>query len=148
MNNIISAQKNVLAEPVEYSWGQSSKGNEQCSVSFKLLEGPDEGKEITAYFYFTQETNAKRSVESLKYCGCTHPEGDIMNMDGFGGAQVRLVIEHDTYEGDTKARVKWVNSSKPYAESMDDGMQASFRDRMRGLVAKANKEQSSNDPWG
>lgn len=147
MSDLIEEQDGVLAKPVEASWGQSSKGSEQCAAQFRLLEGPDEGRTITAFLYFTQEGNTKRSLESLQHCGCTFPDGDIFNLEGFGASDVRLVIEHEEYDGKMRAKVKWINSSKPFQAEMDDGVKASFRDRMRANIALLKKGGGDDLPF-
>lgn len=148
MEDIIEEQKNVLAKPVGLAWGVSSTGKEQASVQFELLEGPDEGRTITAFLYFTQESNTERSIESLQHCGCTFPENDIYSEEGFGSQDVRLVIEHEEWEGKTRAKVKWINSSKPFVQEMDEGMAASFKERMRANLQLAkNKGAGASVPW-
>lgn len=144
MSDLIQAQENVLAKPLSMEWGVNEKGNDQCVVSFEILEGPDAGRRISAWLYFTVEKNSERSLESLRYCGCSFPDNDVTSTEGFGATDVRLTIEHDTYNGETKARVKWINSSAPFAgKPMDDGKKSAFRDRLRGYVAKI-KERTPN----
>lgn len=142
---IIQEQEGVFAQPIELTWGQSSTGREQCAVTLKLLEGPDEGRTITAYLYFTQEGNTARSIESLQHCGCTFPDGDIFSDAGFGSKKVRLVIEHEEYEEKVRAKVKWINSSGGGAE-MDDATKASFAKRMKHNIALA-KTKGGDVPW-
>lgn len=141
MSDLIQEQDGVLAKPTYAEFGQSNTGKEQCALQFELLEGPDKGRKISAFLYFTQDTNTKRSVESLQYCGCTFPDGDVFNLDGFGTQDVRLVIEHEEWEGKTRAKVKWINSSKPFQQELDAGTKASFRDRMRGFIALAKDKE-------
>ena len=92
------------AVAIHHEFGTANE-KEQVVVTFSLLEGPDKGKTIAWFGYFTEKAY-ERTMEALRYCGWKGD--DLMNM-GDLEQKVSIVIEHETYEGDTNARVKWVN---------------------------------------
>ena len=61
---------------------------------------------ITWFGYFT-DAAWERTVESLRTCGWSG--SDVSNIEDLGANEVELVIEDDTYDGKTRAKVKWIN---------------------------------------
>lgn len=126
---------------------ESSKGNECAQVTFRLLDGDSEGRTITWWGYFTTEKNSERTLESLRYCGCKFgPSGDdITDLTGFDGQDVSLDIGHEEYEGNLKARVKWVNRDGGMAATpLDAAKKASFKDRMRARLLASKEEKPAS----
>jgi hypothetical protein len=88
-------------------FGESKTGKPQVVVNFEILEGPDAGRRIAWFGYFTEKT-VQRTVESLRYCG--------FKGDDLAGAvtqvldqEVQIVVAHEEYDGKVTARVNWVN---------------------------------------
>lgn len=87
-------------------WGTAGEDNKkQIVVAFRLLDGPQVGQSISWFGYFTTKT-WERTVEALRLCGWKGT--DLENL-GSLDQKVELVIEHEEYEGKTRARVQWVN---------------------------------------
>lgn len=115
---MISARNhNAVAVPVETDqgpqWAQfgvTEKGNKYVSVSFEILDGEDAGQKISWFGYFSTEKNAKRTIESLRYCGF---KGSDLSTVGDQALEQRvsLTVEHDEYDGKVRAKVAWVNGS-------------------------------------
>src|SRR4051812_44973200 len=88
---------------------QASTGSEQVAVDFKFTD-PTLGS-ILWFGYFTDKT-FERTVESLRHCGWKG--SDVLELDtpqaDLNANEVVLVIEHETYEGKTRAKVAWVNA--------------------------------------
>jgi hypothetical protein len=127
------AEQTVKARPVEAALGRTNKGGEQVAIAFQLLEGPDEGKHVTWYGYFTEKT-LDRTLESLEYCGWAGDDlSNLANLD----REVYLVIEHEQdQEGQLRARVRWINASGgvALANRLNETEAAAFGQRMRGAV--------------
>lgn len=121
------------ARAVKGELTESGQKKTPCiAVEFQLV---DEGSFIWAYLYLTEKTQ-KRSLESLKHCGFKGLDlaGDLM-AQGLGSQEVELVVEHEEYEGKTRARVQWVNSlDGGPGSSMEDDKKAAVAARMRGLL--------------
>lgn len=98
-----------VATPVFYEAGESQeKGTEFICVTFKIEET---GQQLAAYLYLTERT-WKRTAESLRACGWSGTDfADFTQSKapGFGTAKVKVVVEHDEYNGKVKAKIKWVN---------------------------------------
>ena len=111
--------------------GYSTNGNEQVTVQFELLEGPDLGKTITWWGYFSEKT-ADRTLRALLDSGWDGK--DVSVLDGLGSKDVRLTIGNDTYNGETRQRVQWVNPlTGPKTKTpMADTDRASFAEKMKG----------------
>lgn len=112
---ISTGYKNAVAIPVETDngpkWAQFGVTDNQkkyVTVSFEILDGEDAGQKITWWGYFATEKNAKRTIESLRYCGF---KGDDLSTVGDQelDQRVSLTVEHDEYDGKVRAKVAWVN---------------------------------------
>ena len=115
---------------------------------FKLVET---GETITWYGFFTEKTE-DRTLEALRHCGW---EGDdLSDLRGITSNEVYVVIEHETNdEGETHARVRWVNSGAGGAlamkATMDRAAATAFAQRMKGkVVAQRQKMPKPSTPAG
>lgn len=123
------------ARAVEGALGTTSKGKEQVAVKFDLLDFP--GQTITWFGYFTDATT-NSTIRALRTAGWKGTDlSDLTDLSNPETPEVWLVIEHDTYEGKTTAKVRWVNSAGGLAmkNSMDSGQAKIFAARMRDKVA-------------
>lgn len=140
----------VKARAVEADLGTTNNGKEQIAVCFRILEGPDDGQHITWYGYFSDAAQ-QRTLESMRHCGW---EGDDIaainpqNMCGLDANEVQLVIEHDTYNGKTAAKVQWVNKTGAGGVAlnsrMDDAQRRAFAARMKGAAIASRKAAGGN----
>lgn len=114
--------------------GFTSKGKDQVGVDFVLLEGPDIGKHVTWYGYFTDDS-FERTIDSLRLCGW---EGDdLSDLRGIEKNDVQLTIAHEPdLQGEIRSRAAWVNGLGGVAmkDKMDKGAAAGFAARMKGRV--------------
>src|SRR4051794_18119735 len=95
------------ARGVESDLGIAQTGKEQVFVKFAITSGPEEGQHVTWFGYFNTPENAKRTIESLRTCGWTGT--DITELTGIDANEVELVVEHEEYNGKTRAKVRWIN---------------------------------------
>lgn len=90
--------------------GETSKGDPQVVVEFQLLNEGYEQVKINWFGYFTEKSR-ERTIESLRTAGWTGDDltdlSELATRDDI--PQVELVIENETYEGKTRAKVQWVN---------------------------------------
>lgn len=139
---MIPAGKYIARATGQFEFGQSDQGSDFVWLNFAITRGELEHENIGAYLYFTTEKGTARSIESMRYCGCTFPGDDLTNTIGLTANEVELVIEHETWEGNTRAKVKWINAigGVKNEQKMTPGAKASFKDRMRGslLASKAS----------
>jgi hypothetical protein len=132
------------ARATEWALGMSSTGKEQIAIMFELVGGPHDGKHITAFLYFTDNT-VDRTLESMRHCGWD--SDNLAELDNLGANEVELVIEDESYEGKTRSRVKWINRVSRLAlkEQLDPGQVAAFAARMRGKTV-ASKQKYGAQP--
>jgi hypothetical protein len=113
-----------LARAVDGAWGRTGTGIEQVAVLFKL----ETDRQLTWYGYLTDKTS-ERTMNSLITCGVT----DLETLAGLDTNEVELVIEHDTYNGKTTAKVLWVNALGSGGVHLKDKIEGSEK---AGMLAK------------
>src|SRR6185312_4767180 len=123
-----------------------------------LLDLP--GKRLPWYGGFSTEItgNAKKSpcertFETLRTCGWQGD--DLSDLTGIDANEVEVVIEIDTYEGEERNRIKWVNQPGGGAalkNVMAPDARKAFAAKMRGQALRskgaAPQQQSQQRPSG
>lgn len=127
------------ARATDVQLGTTKSGADTIGVAFELLDHPN--MYVTWYGYFTEKTT-ERTFDSLRYCGWTGD--DLSDLSGITNNEVEIVIEQETYEGKTRAKVQWVNraaSTKAQVSNvMSDEQKRAFSARMKG-AALASKSR-------
>lgn len=123
-----------------------------AAVCFEVLSGPQAGQKITSFLYFG-DNSIDRSVESLRICGF---KGD--DIDQFFGQrpenEVSIVVEHEEYDGKTRAKVKWINKpgggglvlQKRLAGADLKKMSARMKQRMKAAPVYEGKKAERQAP--
>jgi hypothetical protein len=136
---------NYRARAIEGQMGFADTGTEQIAVTFEIIEEGDfEGHTIT-WFGFLTEATTERTIKTLIVCGW---EGDdLSDLRGLDRNEVELVIEHETYNGVKRARVKWVNRPGSGAfvmkRPMTDIQKRALAQKMRGLIVTLRKQEGA-----
>jgi len=93
---------------VSIQFGTSkTKGTRQAYVAFEIIRGPQAGVKIGWFGFFTDNTT-DRTLKALRVCGfvgddlATFPAQRPEN-------EAEIVIDHEEYNGETRAKVQWVN---------------------------------------
>jgi hypothetical protein len=136
----------VTGKARNWGLGRAKTGSEQIGIEFEILSGPDAGKSITAYLYFTEKT-FDRTVESLRHCGWQGD--DLASITGLDANEVQLVIDHEQDNtGELRARVKWINALGGLAmnEVLSPNEAKEFAARMRARVASIGKKAAATKP--
>lgn len=124
-------------------FGFTLNGKEQVLVTFDLLDPDYDGETISWFGYFTDKTQ-ERTMQALRYCGWQGD--DVTNLDGISDQEVELVIEHETYEGKTRAKVKWVNrlgGGVTMKAPMAEAQRKAFAAKMKALAIQSRKDVES-----
>lgn len=133
------------AKAVQWVLGESKSGVEQVAVDCSLLDENDaENARITWYGYFSEKA-WERTVESLRLFGWTG--ADPTDLTGLDKNVVELVVEHEEWEGKTRAKAKWVNApggGLAMVAPLAGEKSKAFGARMKALIA--NKEKGSTPP--
>lgn len=125
------------ARPVEWQLSKTSAGAPQVEVKFEITQAcAHTGLEISWFGFFTDKTK-KGTVQSLQFMGS---DLDFANFNKTSPAdvEVSLKIEHDTYEGVTRAKVRFVNDPNRgglVSAPMDDMEALMFAKRMQAEIA-------------
>jgi hypothetical protein len=131
-------------------FGESKNGNSQVVVNFEILDGPEAGRRIAWFGYFTEKT-VQRTVESLRYCGFTGDDLAAATVQRLEN-EVQLVINHEEYDGKMQARVSWVNRAggggvkleKPMDKRGLDRFAAMMRNAVRSVPEVSGKKAERN----
>lgn len=119
----------------EWGLGTSNNGTEQIAVRFNL---PDVRESITWYGYFTDDA-FPITMKALRTMGWTGQ--DLEDIYGLDANEVQLVVEHESYDGRTRPKVRWVNpmGNLSLKAPMDAARAKAFSARMRGKIAAFDK---------
>lgn len=139
MSNYVNGKH--TAKPISYEFSRSKiKGTEQVTILFTFVGGPNDGKSISYTGYFTEAT-AKRTMDSLEYCGWDGE--DPIKLTGFGSKNVELVVETERgQDGNDYPRVAWVNKVFSRGVPMTQDDLGSFSARMAAINAQRKKENA------
>lgn len=127
----------------EWEFGQSKTGTPYVAVRFELV---DLGEYITWYGYLTERTQ-DRTMESLRHCGWDND--DITRPTGLNEIEVELVVERETYEGKTRAKVQWVNRIGGRAlkvDEVDERTRRTFAAQMKAAAVASRKGMPVKPP--
>jgi hypothetical protein len=110
---------------------ETKTGKAFVAVTFKVVRGEMAGETIDWSGWLTSPKSEDRTLASLRYCGWKGE--DITDLGGLD-QEVEIVVEHEEYEGKTRAKCAWVNS--PRRELAADKAKA-LADRLRSRAAAA-----------
>jgi len=141
-------------------WDEVGKDKtKKVVVYFEILDGPNAG-EVYAWSGFFSKKSAKRTVESLKYCGFKGDDLTDLN-NQLLNQKVQVEIAHNSYEKEdddgstrtvTYAEVSWVNQlgrgALKLQNPMSDDAIRKFAAMMRNSVRGVNdvEGETHGDP--
>jgi hypothetical protein len=138
------------ARAKSWDFGVTDNNNEQFAILFEITDGPEKGQSMTWYGMFLQGIDkngepydmAKQTIETMRICGWSGD--DLMNVDGIDTNEVQIVIRHETFEGKTRAKIKFVN--KPgglgIKNKLPESGRASLAKKFRGLALSVPKVEA------
>lgn len=138
------------ATPISFQFGASSKGSECVALTFKFVDGPNKDRRMTGTFYFTEKT-ARRTLDSLEYCGWDGDISTLKELKGFGSKDVELDIgEEQGNDGVMYPRINWVNKlfARGPKEVYTPEQVDSLATRLAAINAERKADQGAPDPFG
>lgn len=129
----------IKARATGATLAKTKNGDPQIAVAFEL----DDGRNMTWFGYFTEKTK-ERTVKSLRYCGWTCDDIDVLT--GLGSEEVELVVEAEEYGGVTRDKIQWVNrigGGLEVQNPMADGEASAFAKSLKGFILSQNKKTPS-----
>ena len=144
-NLIASGRHAAICRNVQFS--TTKKGDEQIAIGFEIVgDDIDAGRPITYFGMFT-DTTVDFTVDALRNCGW---QGDDLAElprladEGLLANEVSLVVEHEEWEGEWKAKVKWVNRQGggkiKLERALDDNSLSRFAAAMKSKVRAAGRD--------
>lgn len=113
MSNRKPNQRKYMANVIGAIFGTSSNGNEQIAIQFEITEwpNPDDTLQSIAYLGTFTDASFEYTEKAMRACGW---EGDDLTefkdqADAGQLGPVELVVYDDTYEGETRPKVLFVN---------------------------------------
>lgn len=151
--DIIPAGKyRALCRSVQFA--TTKKGDEQVVIGFEFLDanGQPDGYHMS-YFGMFGENSIDFTIEALRNCGWTGDDlAELPQLaeEGKLASEVSLVVVHETYEGETRAKVKFVNRTGggklKLERPLDDQSLKSFAQRMKSRVRAAGRDGGERRP--
>jgi hypothetical protein len=137
--------------PDNVQWGAANSGNTQVALRFALLDEEGKSTDTTIWWVgtFDDKPNAKGTTASDITCralrNCGWRGDDFGDLRGIDSEDVELDIQEDTYEGNTRLRVKWVNrpgsGSFSFSKPLGSVAIADLSKKLKGkLVAMDQKD--------
>lgn len=115
---------------------ETKTGKEFIAVEFRITEGEMAG-EVVPWAGWLTEKAEDRTLSSLRAMGWG---GDILDLSGLDNA-VDVVVKHEEYNGNTSAKVAFVNTPR---KKLDPGKAAALAARLK---AKAEAGKPTPDPF-
>ena len=139
------AKRYYTARAVEAELGFASTGTEQVAILFEVAET---GQQLTWYGYFTEKSEA-RTIESLRHAGWLGD--DLADLSTVGSQECQIVIDDETYQGQTREKVIFVNAlgsgggggGIALKTVMTPEEKRAFATRMKGTVIAGNGGKAS-----
>lgn len=136
------------ARATDADLGLSKQNTEQIGIGFEILqEGEFCGWHITGFFSFSDKA-AEYTFEKMRNAGWTGDDvGDLTSLAP-STVDCSITIKHEEWEGETNAKVAFVNKPSDgkvkMAAPLDGGQRQSFAARMRAkAIASRPREQSA-----
>jgi hypothetical protein len=128
------------ARAVKAALGLAKSGSEQVGVQFELLDVS--GQSITWYGSFANDQAFEITMKGMRAAGFRGDDlADLSSLEDGNTPEVTLVVVHETYQGKTQVKVKFINAGGGLAmKTQLEGDQAkAFAARMKGRVLAFNQ---------
>ncbi|OXE37536.1 MAG: hypothetical protein CGW95_01070 [Phenylobacterium zucineum] len=113
-------EDDYLVEIVKVNKGESSSGNDQLEMDFKVLDGKHKDKQFRQWFSLVDQALWKLAGV-LRSAGVDIPEEVVdLDLDDIEGRKLQVTIEHREYNGDVKADIRDSASLEEVEEGDDD----------------------------
>jgi hypothetical protein len=146
------------AKPVAHTISEPKEGRaDQIAIRFEFAY--DDGKRELTWFGSLHENALKHTLNAIENCGFKYGSlADFLRPDAIDYTrEVDIVVEHNTYNGKTSARVTWVNRPggielKSMAPEVARNRLASYDILLRehrksaGMSKPAGPRQDPDDP--
>lgn len=98
-----------IAQPRDWKFCESKGGTEQFAVSLEIVEGPKKGTRMTWAGSFASAASEELVYKAMRSMGFSGQMTDAGEVTLDKEKSVSIVVEHEDYEGKTRARVRYIN---------------------------------------
>lgn len=122
------------ARVVDAGMSKTKAGRERAEVDFAV-----EGETLTWAGYFGDNVDSggksltERTFDALRACGLK--DDDLSRLHELAGGEASVTVEHEEYEGKTRAKIRFVN---PLRARMAPEEAKAFAQRMRDKIKGRN----------
>ncbi len=122
---------------VKHRMGFSGNENEQIGILLNVTDGEYKGRRLLYYGTFT-DAGMEFTIKAMRALGM---QGDDIERDAHtmytSNAQAVAVVQHETYQGKTRAKVKWINGADVVMKhEMNPNELSAFSKRMKANFAR------------
>lgn len=138
------------ARAVEWGIGEAGTGTMQVGVVFELLDF--EPVEYITWYGFLSDRALEYTLKDLRTLGWQG--ADITELDNNGGGldqrEVQITVVHEEYNGQIKAKVRWINSAGGVAMSqrVTGDKLAAFAAGLKGKILALEPGRRPQPPAG
>lgn len=94
--------------PVPVIFGYTKEDVRQVVANLEIIEGEYTGRRLTWFGFFKSAKSAEIAVKALRVMGFKGDDLDTVFDQPLDNV-VSIVVEHDEYDGKTRAKVAWIN---------------------------------------
>ena len=125
-----------LATVLDHGITKSGSGTPQVAIKFETEYGI-----ITGWFALTHRA-AEYTAEKVAACGFVGDSFADLNTDGLlVGNRCKITVRHETYEGETRAKIQFINSEDYAGYEIERDMEAAQAARaFDALIKKQPKK--------
>lgn len=126
------------ARPIadEVQFGYTKRGTEQIAIPVRIVDGECAGQVVTWFGTFAEGKATEIAIKALRACGWQG--SDLSNLDGIGAVEVEAEIAYETWEGQERMKVRWLNpiggGRVKLEQPMTDAQRRAFATRLKGAA--------------
>jgi hypothetical protein len=154
MGDGLIAEGKYRGRASDWMLGKAGTGTEQIGVLFDFLDvTEDDGKPFSMSWYgaFTDKA-LPHTVKGLRACGWEGSDPSELDerKGGLDANEVQLVVEHEEYEGEMRAKIRWVNKLGGLGMNtpLEGGDLKSFGARMKAKILALDPSNAAKHAKG
>lgn len=130
-----------------WGFGKTSTGIEQMGIMFGFSDPDGAERTLTWYGFFNTEENGKRALKVMRICGWDENDADVLNPKGLDKNEVEIVVKHEEYNGETQARIAFVNAIGVALKPLPEDDKAKLANKIKGWMKPiGNGQRGSQRP--
>lgn len=125
---------------------ENHSGNEQAGIEFEFVE--NDYPPMAWYGSFASDAAVEYTVKVLRVCGWEGLDLSDLTSIERNKPEVQCVVEHETYEGKTRAKIKYVNKigTRVSEAGLDPARAKAFAANMRSRIAALGVKPRVSQP--